>query len=305
MMMAVDAARNGVITGGGPADDSAKRLLYADGWQPYSVRVGDKYYSYGRLDPFSTTLGIAADWVDLQSHMTDSERDKVATLLGASTLQNLSNKTWLSGISDLAQAVNDPGRYWQNAAARLAGSIAVPTLVAQSAQVIDPFMRDAQGIMDRVKSRIPGVSRSLPPRRDVLGNPIDAANSGGLDAFSPVFTSTRRNDPVANALLNDDTHLSMPSRVVNKTKLTPQQYDAYQQSIARNARPPLNALVAGPGWSLLPRDDKQDAVDKIMRSARKMARTGVFGARPSVSAVPPPPPGFEIAPPPPGFVIDR
>jgi endonuclease YncB( thermonuclease family) len=296
MMMAVDAARNGLVTGGGPADDSAKRLLYADGWQPYSVRVGGRYYSYGRLDPFSTTIGLAADWVDLQDHMTDSEREKVATLLVGSTLQNLSSKTWLSGITNLADAMNDPGRYGQNAAAKLASSVAVPALVAQSAQVVDPFQRDAQGIMDRIKSRIPGVSRSLPPRRDVLGNPIDSANSGGLDAFSPIFTSTRRNDPVANALLNDDIHLSMPSRTVNKAKLSPQQYDAYQQWITRSARPSLDALVADPGWPLLPRDDKQDAVDKIMRDARKSARTGMFGARPNLSTVPPPPPGFTITP---------
>jgi hypothetical protein len=304
MMMAVDAARNGLITGGGPADDSAKRLLYADGWQPYSVRVGDKYYSYQRLDPFSTTIGLAADWVDLQSHMTDGEREKVATLLVASTLQNLSNKTWLSGLTDLAQATGDPGRYGQNLAGSLLGTT-IPALASQSAQAIDPTLRDAQGLIARVKSRIPFVSRSLPPRRDVLGNPIVGANSGGLDAFSPIFTSTRRNDPVANALLNDDIHLSMPSRVVNKTKLSPQQYDAYQQWITRSGRPSLDALVADPGWPLLPRDDKQDAVDKIMRNARKSARTGMFGARPKLSAVPPPPPGFQIVPPPPGFIIDQ
>ena len=36
----------GQITGGGPVDDSAKRLLQANGWQPYSLKIGGRYYSY-------------------------------------------------------------------------------------------------------------------------------------------------------------------------------------------------------------------------------------------------------------------
>jgi len=59
------AALDGRITGSAPTDPKKTRLLLADGWKPYSIRIGDTYYSYKRLDPFSTTLGVAADLATL------------------------------------------------------------------------------------------------------------------------------------------------------------------------------------------------------------------------------------------------
>src|SRR3546814_755482 len=48
-----ELAAQGVITGSEPKDRNRKGLQYAAGWQPYSVKIGDKYYSYKRLDPFA------------------------------------------------------------------------------------------------------------------------------------------------------------------------------------------------------------------------------------------------------------
>lgn len=39
---AVYLATEGMITGGGPVDPKQRSLLYASGWEPYSVRVGAK-----------------------------------------------------------------------------------------------------------------------------------------------------------------------------------------------------------------------------------------------------------------------
>ena len=65
MAMAVTAsyAAQGVITGGGPSDPALKSHLYNQGWQPYSVKIGDKYYAYGRLEPLGMMMGLAADAV--------------------------------------------------------------------------------------------------------------------------------------------------------------------------------------------------------------------------------------------------
>ena len=66
-------AAEGRITGRGPADREQRRLLEASGWQPYSIRVGDTYVSYSRLDPFSTVIGVFADlqeygrWTDIST----------------------------------------------------------------------------------------------------------------------------------------------------------------------------------------------------------------------------------------------
>ncbi len=276
--LVTQTAAQGLITGGGPADDGARAMLEADGWQPYSFRIGDQYYSYQRLDPLASTFGIAADLVDLQSHMTEGQREKSAQLLVAATLKNLSNKTWLSGVSDAVEAINDPERRAENYMARLAGSVAVPAGVAQVARVVDPVLREAREPMDRIRSRIPGLSSSLPARRDVLGNEMVSEGGLGPDIMSPIWTRARRNDPVVDSLLESEISITKPQRKVRDPisgrmiELTPFQFEDYQALTGDLARPRLSALVQGGEWRSLNPGEQEKAVDKVMRGARSEAR---------------------------------
>lgn len=268
-------AANGQITGGGPADPAEKALLQADGWQPYSLKIGDRYYSYSRLDPFSTTIGTAADLHELSNSMTDDEKEGSATLLSASILNNLSSKTWLSGISSALEAVNDPDRYLTNFLARTAGGIAVPAIVAQATRETDPMLREAREPLDRIRSRVPGLSNDLPARRDVLGRAMRSEGGVGPDLLSPIWTSTRRNDAVLTGLIADRIHITKPSRKIGGAVLTGEQYDKLQERTGTLAMPALRGLVGSKAWGVLDREGKQDAVDKVMKRARKDARASV------------------------------
>lgn len=276
MALAAQWAGSGTITGGGPADASAKAVMRAQGWQPYSFKLGDTYHSYARLDPFATTLGIVADAIDLQSHMIEKERDHVGTLLLSSTLQNLSSKTWLSGVSDAASAIEDPNKV-QSFVGRMAGSIAVPGGIAQLARTIDPVQRDARTILDRVRARVPFASRGVEARRDIWGRAI--VNEGGLgpDIMSPIRTSTERPDPASAAILNSGARATLPNRQVAGRDLTPQEYGQYQATAGSLAHQSILARVREPDWSRLPKDERSDAIANLMRIGRAAAREDLFG----------------------------
>src|SRR3546814_15931010 len=89
--------------------------------------------------------------------MTDAEREEGAGLIVASILGNLSNKTWLSGVSDLMEALSDPERNGGTFVKRLAGSLTVPKGVSQVARWMDPTMRDAPDTQRYLQSRLPGL----------------------------------------------------------------------------------------------------------------------------------------------------
>ncbi|GAY19703.1 thermonuclease family protein [Sphingobium fuliginis] len=272
-----EMAANGDITGAGPADPGARALLRADGWQPYSIKIGDKYVSYQRLDPFATTLGVAAGMVDLQDYMTDKQKDKGALLMTASIMQNLSSKTWLSGMGDLIEAVNDPMRYGESFARRLAGSAAVPAGIAQVARTVDPTVREAEDILDAAKARIPGISTTLPERRDVWGAPITGEGGVGPDIFSPVWVSTAKNDPVNKALLQARVNISEPLRDVKTAsgevrRLTGKEYGEYRALAGSIAYGEIGDLVASADWMAMDRTERKKEVTKILRSARERAR---------------------------------
>lgn len=292
-------AQDGYITGSGPADQGAKALKRADGWQPFSIRIGDKFVSYQRLDPFSTTLGIAATLADLGEHMTDKQRDRVTTLFVASVMQNLASKTWLSGLSSITEAIADPDRYAGNLTERLGGSIAIPTGVAQIARTLDPIQREVNGLVEAIKARVPGLSQSLEPKRDVWGQPIEKEGGIGPDILSPLWTSTAKNDPVNKALLAAGAHIGKPSRSVGDREMTAEEYGAFQGRSGKLANERMRTLVQSDGWKALDGADRKDKVSDVLGDARREVKAEMFGTATKASRArskhfPPPPPGFTI-----------
>lgn len=226
--------------------------------------------------------------------MTDKQKEKVATLVVASVMQNLANKTWLSGLSDAIEALSEPERKAGNLMERLAGSIAVPAGVAQVARTVDPTLRDAQSILEAVKARVPGYSQTLEPRRDVWGQPITGEGGVGPDIVSPIWQSTRRNDPANNALIESGAHIGKPSKKVGEREMTPREYGAFQEASGSLGKMWIEDLVRSPEWKAMTGEDRQDAVREIMRKARKMTKAEMFGGD-NDNLPPPPPPGFVVA----------
>jgi len=187
-------ALEGAITGGGPTDTQTRALKYASGWQPYSVRVGDNYYSYGRLEPLGMLLGVAADFAELSSVMSEAEQKNVASLVMGSVSKNLVSKTWLRGLSEFVEAYNDPDRYGGRYIQNLAGTL-VPTGVAQYARTKDPYLREARTVLDKIRERVPGLRETLPVRRDVFGAPIKLEGALGPDILSPIYQSYAGQEP--------------------------------------------------------------------------------------------------------------
>lgn len=303
-----EAAAQGLITGSAPPDDNRRRLMMADGWQPYSIKIGDRYYSYQRLDPFALTIGASADMATLGDGMTDNQRAEGAGLVVASIIGNLSNKTWLSGVSDVLAALDDPQRFGDSFIKRFAGSVAVPTGVAQIARTIDPTIREAPDPLTAIQSRIPGLSDNLLPKRDVWGRPIEKEGGLGPDIMSPIWTSTEQGDPATHEAIRVGATISPPSERVNGKKLSPEQYDRLQAVTGPLAHKWVGELIELPEYRALDMDGQAKAIKYVMEKAREAGKANVLGGvpiptrrpvkgvrRPSQrSAIPPPPPGFEV-----------
>jgi hypothetical protein len=276
-------ASQGKITGNGPADPSAKRALEADGWQPYSIRIGNEWVSYRRLDPWATVIGTAADAVELQSAMTDKQsQDAGAIVIGAMT-QNLASKTWLSGLSDLLDAVTDPQQNAKNVITRLGSSIATPSLVAQIEGAVDPAVRDTSDpsymgqLRKKIEARIPGMSSNVIPKRDILGKEVKSEQGPLARLLSPYDTRQLRRDPVAKAIYDSGARFSLPSRQVGGGRLPDKDYDAYQQVAAQKFYDAMKETLASSDWEQMDRAERAKLIEKIKNSSRKEARSELFG----------------------------
>jgi len=158
----------------------------------------------------------------------------------------------------------------------MAGSIVVPAFVAQTARTFDPTIREAKGPLERIESRIPGLSTNLQPMRDVFGRPIESEGGLGPNWMTPIYTSTAKNDPTIKGLLDVDAHISPPQRKIGGRELTPEEYGGYSETTGKIAKPMLDRVIGGPTWRGLDVEQKQDLVSDIMRQSRKEARDMLF-----------------------------
>ncbi len=211
-----------LITGKGPKDPDERKLLEGTGWQPYSIRVGDSYLSYLRLDPFATIVGTAVDVVDFVRYAPPEDQEAVATIgygFAAALANNFTNKTYLQGVLHLVSAVSDPARNMPKLVRSTASSFLAPSAVKSLVFASgDENMRDVYSILDAVRSRWPGASDDLPPMRNLLGEPVRRATSIGsgtapiLDAFVPILYREVSSDIVNRELAHLGHGFSPPRR---------------------------------------------------------------------------------------------
>jgi len=219
MLTAADMAMSGNITGGGPSDPREKAALMRTGWQPYSVKIGDRWYAYNRLDPIGSLLGMSSDLVEvlINSDTDDPNYDaeEASIAIVAAVGANVMNKTYLSGLADFFEAMGDPQRRAEGFVQRFAGSL-VPAGVAEVARQVDPYNREVYSMLDAMKRRTPGLSEELPPRRDIWGRPIEFKSGIGwaYDVFSPIYSKKIKPEPIDTEMLRLEAPVGTPSRKV-------------------------------------------------------------------------------------------
>lgn len=313
MMVAADMAMNEQITGKGPADRSQREAMLRQGWQPYSVRVGDRYYAYNRLDPIGATFGLAADMTEILANEDygierEKEIDEVMIATTMSIANNVMSKTYLSGLSEFFEAMSDPQRYGEGFFQRLAGS-AVPTAVAEVARANDPYMREAQSMLDAMRKRIPGLSDDLPPRRNLWGEPVSYQSGLGkpYDMFSPIYSRAEKATPIDEEILRLEANITPASRKTSFDGVTidlsryPEAYSRYVELSGNELKHPawnmgakdfLNAVVGGkhplsPVYKMRsdgPDGGKSDYIKKTLNSYREMSRKQLLQEFPDLKA---------------------
>lgn len=276
-------ALNGNISGAGEPDAGKRRVQEAAGWQPYSIKVGDTWYNYQRLQPLGTLIGMAADTAEVWDHMNEDEADKTPKMLAVAFANAVTNQTALQGLTNIVQVLADPKRYGPKWIQQYAGSV-VPALIAQPTQMLDPVAREVNSIVEAIKARVPGLRGELLPKRDIFGEAIQTKER--LGAVSPVTETTETTDKVrAEAarlgLSASDApkkvHVGRGSGKIGDVKLEPEQRDRFAEIGGKLAHDILEKQVNSPGWDAMPDLMKKRAFAKAFLHAH---RAGAAAALP-------------------------
>lgn len=215
-------ANSGIITGSGPKDPERRNALMATGWQPHSIRFGDKYVSYNRLDPLATPIALVTDIVDAyrSGKLSDEDGDKLINAVLVSTVETIKSKSYLQGLVNFTTLINDTasGRGGANALSRFVGSF-VPAIVASGVQLLgtggDAIIQ-TRSMFDGIMART-GFDDTLEVKRNLLGEELRRSDTQvvGLGAFVPTVVSKKRNDPVLQAIADSGVDMGAPATKVD------------------------------------------------------------------------------------------
>ena len=287
-LSALGMAYNGTITGGGLFDREQGGTKRGAGWQPYSIKIGDTYYSYQRLEPVAKVLGLAADYIELLRNTTDEQDGaKIAAQLVLMFANATVSTTYLSGISNAMQAVSDPARYGEGWVEQYASSL-VPKIIGQTVAMIDDDKREVDGFFEAIQSQLPYFREKLMPKRDVWGEPMKNDRWFG---FMPVATSQVSQEKVKTEaqrleLAITDVPKSFTERGPFKPSdkrvdLTSEQRDVMKEVSGKAAMTILAPIVNAPDWERIPDFAKVAIYKKVIEGTRKQ---GAYAALPADDA---------------------
>lgn len=217
IMLGYDLASKGHLMGGTNRDKDVAALQKQTGASPYSIKVGDSYFTIDWAQPSAVPLMIGADIFHggkdrkgAQNVVVDAVKSGGETLFKQSLLQGVQKLfggyTPLQGIEDVALSI--PGQF-------------VPSVLKQGAQALDKTQRETYSptltgkATNIIQSKLPIVSKNMQPKIDTLGREVEnyQGNNTALNILINPGTKTTNKETAGEKLVLD---------IYNKTGLKTQ-----------------------------------------------------------------------------------
>lgn len=261
----------GNITGDGPSDPNERRTWLLS-QKPNSISVGPLSFSYARLGHLAMLTRFAANMTETGQRWDDEDGAKLAHSFFDAITRSVLDETWMRGVKDMFDAIYHPDEHFDSWVTQFVAQWTPYSIgLGQVARSIDPYQREtrdlstASEILNQIKAHTPLWSQTLPPKRDMFGEPI-TTGSGTVDRYA--------NDPVVKRM--DELHIGLApvERKIRGVPLTPQQYDDYARISGRMAKMELDAIVgSGPAFGMMPPETQIKSIKEIVSQARESAAT--------------------------------
>lgn len=267
----------GNVTGAPPKDANARDRFFRNRL-PYAIKIGDTWHSYASFEPWSMVVGATADAV-LKTIEAKQEDDAtlthVAGAISGAIGRYLVSRTFLSGISDLINAMSD-GERFGDAFIKRVGSGVVPYsgMMRYITYQLDPTIRDTAGLKEQIQSGIPGMSESLPAKLDVYGEEVKRPTNPLATIGLPSKRETL--NPLDQEDTETDRQTGFPGRTMAGVKLRDDEYHTLVATSGKLFKEARTALQGADGWKDIPSEGRKQIIDRLAEATRIEARHQIY-----------------------------
>jgi hypothetical protein len=211
---------SGNLRGGGSADPELREQERRLGIKPYSARVPgtDTWIKFDRFDPVITPIAFVADMMTVAQGLIEDghEQDLIdgMSAMFAITAERLSDRAYWGRMTDTMASLmsGDPNRMQRALGSTAAGYI--PAVLKGVSG--DQYERQIWGFWDLLKSKVPGLDRTLETKRNIIGHKVMRAPNWELQQQNPFEVSyTIKDHDAWDRLMSMGDAFSMPSRYLN------------------------------------------------------------------------------------------
>lgn len=260
-----ELAKRGFITGSYPESRSEAAQRNLEGKQSNAIFLNGKWRALSRVSPIGNLLLLGAEYHDAEGSLINT---------GFSGIKSLSEQTFLRGASQALKAVTEPDRYAESFGENFVAGF-VPSFINDTGRATDEFIRDTEGIKQKIQARIPGLREALPAKLDPLGQPIKQ-QPGGLMAYIDPFNSRVPNeDSLVQEFSRVGYNLNYVGDRLNNEKLTQAQKLEYQRVAGQKIREIVPSVINSPAYQGSPEDVQRDLIEKAVNKAKSIAREDV------------------------------
>ena len=289
-------AQSGVIQGALSDDKDEAQWEKSHGKLAYSVKVGDNYYTFDWAQPASIPIILGTT---IYQCMQDSDNALDTIYQGAVAATN----AWsdLSPLQTLTDIFGGNGTPAENIADTFLEAPLgwIPAQLGVAARIGDTTQRvtydntsKLNNIINQAKSKIPGMSQTLPVAYDTWGNPIKRQDSTGEAALANLLNPGQigniRETPIDDEI--NDLYASTGDAAVfpkkaawsykingETVKLNSEQYSEYQRIMGQNAYGMASALINSASYNNMSDDQKAGAIADLYNFADALAKTELLG----------------------------
>lgn len=286
---------SGMLRGALPDDKDEAEALKNAGEQAYSIRIGDKNYSYSWIPVIGPALAGAADFYQT---MNDMDSNKAAAVWNAAEgylNSAIFEQSSLSGLPDLfggsySTPIEGIGKTFASLPSQM-----VPSLVRQVATATDPYERQTyvkgntiESQLNSIKASIPWLRQTLPVKVDEQGNEKLNSQGRGLGSrlaenmILPYKVTQQQSNDVRNELMRLKKATGETTQFQNKItyavehdgekkNLTATESMQYQKIYGQESTKAIRELMASDTYKDLSDKEKVRAITEINSYAKTIA----------------------------------
>lgn len=281
----------GEVVGAAPENEAERERFYAQGKQPWSVRLGDTWVSYRRIEPFNTVFANAAIVYDkLKNAKEDDTKMKIFGEIVGDFKNNLIDSSYFQGLQQVFnrhQKIEQAPQNFTTSFVPYSSFWRSMNRAYEKVTLGDVKLREKGTWLGSLAHVIPGLSDKVPAQLNIWGDEIVIPGSV-LQHWLPYKWSKETQDPVEielNRLNNSLKDSSTGGRVYpgqpiqtikykeKKIKLSDDVYRDYLIDLGRELRTSYEKVIGSKSYISRTNEQKAEILNRRTIKSRNKIRS--------------------------------